>query len=54
MIEFPLLGGSVRFDIAFHPGMIEYTFKATFKYFEYNFNGILPLRGEGHGVGDMV
>jgi hypothetical protein len=43
MIEFPLLGGTVGLDFTFRPQVIKFSFKAKFKYFEYNFNAFLPL-----------
>ena len=45
MIEFPLLGGTVGFDIAFRPEIVQFVFKAKFKYFEANFAAFWPLRG---------
>ena len=52
MIEFPLLGGTVGFDIAFRPEIIQFAFKFAFKYFEANFFAFWPLRG--HTLEDMV
>ena len=55
MIQFYFLGGTVGFDIAFHPQIIKITFKPKFKYFKNDFTGILPLGGgEQRGVEHMV
>jgi hypothetical protein len=55
VIQFHFLGGTVGFDIAFHPQIIEITFKPKFKYFKNDFTGILPLGGrEQRGVEHMV
>jgi hypothetical protein len=55
MIQFHFLGGTVGFDNAFYPQIIEITFKAKIKYFKNDFTGILPLGGGEHrGVEHMV
>ena len=56
MIEFHLLGGTVGFNVAFRPEIIQFVFKAKFKYFENNFTAFWLRRGERQGrtLEDMV
>jgi len=55
MIHFHFLGGTVGFDVALRPGIVEFTFKMNFKYFENQFIAKVPVaRGGNHGVEHMV
>ena len=55
MIQFPFLGGTVGFDVALRPGIVEFTIEIKFKYFENQFIAKVPVGREGrHIVEHMV
>lgn len=55
MIQFPLLVGTVIFDMHSGPQFIEITFETMFRRFQCHFTGIVHLSGgNGHGVEHIV
>jgi len=55
MTQIHFLGGTVGFDVALHPRIVEFTLKMKLKYFENQFIAKVPVaRGWNHRVEHMV
>lgn len=43
MIQFHFLGGTVGFDVALRPGIVEFTFEMDYSYFQNQFIAKVPF-----------